>query len=80
VCENAKRAKETAIVKILKLLENSEYSQQEMAEKLNMPEGTVRSTISTLRSLGLVTQATGKRGIPFKLTDEGRGYIGKQKV
>jgi len=68
-------SKETAIEKVLKLLSESDHSTQEIADKLKMPLGTVRSTLSLLRRLGLVEPTKGKRGVPYKLTQEGRDRL-----
>lgn len=60
-------SKETAIEKILKLLSTAPYSSHEIADKLKMPIGTVRSSLSLLRRLGLVKPTEGKRGQPFAI-------------
>jgi len=68
-------SKETAIEKILKMLLTDSYSSHEISEKLQMPIGTVRSTLSLLRRLGLVKPTEGKRGQPFTITDTGRARL-----
>jgi len=70
---------DTAIEKILKLLSEGKFSQQEIGEKLKLPMGTVRATLSQLRHMGLVEGVPKeKRGTPFTVTQEGRDYIRKK--
>ncbi len=67
---------QTAIEKILSQLLNAEYSTSEMADVLELPVGTVRSTISLLNRLGLIEAVPKKkRGKPFKITQKGRDYL-----
>ena len=71
---------DTAIEKILKLLSEGKFSQQEIGEKLKLPMGTVRATLSQLRHMGLVEGVPReKRGMPFTVTQEGHDYIKKLK-
>lgn len=66
----------TAIDKILNLLQEGNYSTSEIAEKLKMPLGTVRSTVSLLTRMGLTEPVPAKkRGTPFRLTEEGKKKI-----
>ena len=70
---------DTAIEKILKLLSQGHFSQQELAQKLQLPMGTVRATLSQLRHMGLVEAVPReKRGMPFTVTQEGRNYVKKR--
>lgn len=74
-------SKDTAIDKILRLLSEGNYSQKEIENETGLPSGTVRSTISVLKRLGLVKAAGESRGVPFTLTEAGRKHIeGKGEV
>jgi len=74
---------ETAMVKILKLLyRESPLSPMQIADKLNMPSSTVRSTLTMLKSMGFVRYFTGTmhydptKGRSFyELTEEGRKRV-----
>lgn len=71
---------ETALEKILKLLLKGNYSTSEIAFELDLPLGTVRSTISLLKRTGFTEPVPEKkRGTPYKLTEKGREYI-EQKI
>lgn len=71
-------SKDTAIEKILKLLSTASYSSHEISDILHMPIGTVRSTVSLLRRLGLIEPTVGKRGVPFTLTTKGKKHMEKK--
>lgn len=66
---------DTAIEKILKLLTQENHSTEEIARALDMPLGTVRSTLSLLKRVGLVKPTAGKRGVPYTITQEGREHL-----
>ena len=70
---------ETAIDKILKLLSESDYSTSEVADKLKMPLGTVRSTVSVLKRKRLIGHTVGKRGTPFTITQKGKEHLEAMK-
>ena len=70
---------DTAIEKILNKLSQGHFSIPELSEKLDLPLGTVRATLSQLRHMGLVEGVSKeKRGLPFTVTQEGRDYVKKR--
>lgn len=71
----------TAIDKILELLATGNYDTNQIAKELKMPLGTVRSTLSLLARLGLVIQVPEqKHGVPYTITEKGRGELQAKEV
>ena len=76
-------SKETAMIRILKILaEESPLSPMQIADKLNMPSSTVRSTLTMLKNVGFVRYFTGTmrydptKGRSFyELTPEGKRRV-----
>ena len=74
--------KETVMVKILKLLaKESPLSPTEIREKLGIPDSSVRSTLSMLKSLrfvryyqGLIQYDPNRRAL-YELTEEGKKRV-----
>lgn len=70
---------DTAIDKILKALLQHHRSTEELSKDLDLPMGTVRSTLSTLKRMGFVEPVPEeKRGVPFKLTKAGQEKVTKR--
>jgi len=67
------RKKENNITKILKALNGKDQTTKELQENLQLPEGTVRSTLSFLTRAGLTAFTEVPRDSkPFKITEEGK--------
>lgn len=66
----------TIIDKVLEVLAEGNLSSSEIAEKLELSHGTVRSYLSTLTHLGFVKPVPEeKRGKPFMLTEQGKKHL-----
>jgi transposase len=66
--------------RVLEVLSQKSLSTKEIAEALDVPEGTSRSILSVLRREGLVEPKPElKRGKPFQLTEAGKKRLQELK-
>jgi predicted transcriptional regulator len=67
------RKKVTNVTRVLEALNEKSQTTQELAENLNLPLGTARSTVSFLTRAGLTQYEEIKRiAKPFKITEQGK--------
>ena len=75
------RKKVTNITKILSALNEKEQTSKELQQNLQLPEGTVRSTLSFLTRSGLTEFTEVPRDSkPFKITEQGKKQLDKMQT
>jgi predicted transcriptional regulator len=74
------RKKVTNVTRVLEALNEKSQTTQELAENLNLPLGTARSTVSFLTRAGLTQYEEIKRiAKPFKITEQGKLLLIKMR-
>ena len=70
------RKKVTNVLRVLEALSEKKQTTQELAENLQLPLGTARSTVSFLTRAGLTKYEEIKRvAKPFTITEKGREQL-----